>query len=171
MVITTATIGKDDNENDNYIEEPDISSSMKLIAVHVSITEDFISSFQFELCDNKSLILSPLIGHKTNRENTWTVPKGEYVSKIILYYEHFLHGIVFETNKGSMSPIFGSQTFEKKEIEIKGSLVSFGGTYSNYITSVYFIYYEDSEIEESKKEELDILENIPNNYIDIIVKG
>ena len=56
MVITTATIGKDDNENDNYIEEPDISSSMKLIAVHVSITEDFISSFQFELCDNKSLI-------------------------------------------------------------------------------------------------------------------
>ena len=70
-----------------------------------------------------------------------------------------------------MSPIFGSQTFEKKEIEIKGSLVSFGGTYSNHITSVYFIYYEDSEIEESKKEELDILENIPNNYIDIIVKG
>ena len=90
MLLTTATIGKDDNENDNYIEEPDISSSMKLIAVHVSITEDFISSFQFELCDNKSLILSPLIGHKTNRENTWTVPKGEYVSKFIATIKHII---------------------------------------------------------------------------------
>ena len=60
MVITTATIGKDDNEYDNYIEEPDISSSMKLIAVHVSVTEDFISSFTF-LIENNFIIIVIII--------------------------------------------------------------------------------------------------------------
>lgn len=175
MYINTDVIGApSQNLNDNYIEEPEINEAMKLIAIHITMTEDFISSFQFELCNNKEFFLTPLIGHKTNRESTWCVPQDENVESIIVYYRHFLHGLVFVTNKGTLSPLFGGETFEKKIIKIYGDLVSYGGTYANHITSVYFIYRDITKkscIEDNDDSTIEPSEDLPKEYYKLLIEN
>ena len=172
MYINTDVIGSPSNNlNDNYIEEPEINETMKLVAIHITMTEDFLSSFQFELCNNKEFFLTPLIGHKTNRESTWCVPQDENVESIILYYRHFLHGLGFITNKGTSSPLFGGETFEKKVINIKGDLLSYGGTYANHITSIYFIYRDitkNSSIQHYNNSVIEPSEIVPKKYYNIL---
>lgn len=175
MYINTDVIGTPSpNLNDNYIEEPEINETMKLIAIHITMTEDFISSFQFELCNNKEFFLTPLVGHRTNRESTWCVPQGENVDSIIVYYKHFLHGLVFVTDKGTSSPLFGGETFEKKIIKINGDLVSYGGTYGIHITSVYFIYRDitkKSSIQDNDDSIIEPSEKVPKKFYKLLMEN
>ena len=134
-----------EREEDNYIEETDVDDvEMKIIAVYVTISEEYVSSLQFELSDLKrKVVLTALLGHKTNKEFCFGIDDGDSIRCIRVYYDnYFIHGIIFETTNGYNSPLYGSETLNKKIIVInndKEELISFGGTYNNHITSVYFV--------------------------------
>ena len=157
--IISEIIGNNSLENDHYIEEEKITDpTLKLIVIHITLSENYISSIQFELSNSKSFYLTSLIGHKTNRKCSFYLNDNESVKTIVIYYDKFLQGMYFINNKGICSPLFGSKTLKEKKIEIKGELINFGGTYGNHITSIYFISrnndvifnYNNSENEKRK---------------------
>ena len=143
--VVTDVIGNE-REEDNYIEETEVDDAlMKIIAVHVTISEEFISSLQFELSDlRSSFVLTSLLGHKTNKEFCFGIEEGDSIRSIRVYYDnYFIHGIIFETTNGNNSPLYGSETLNKKIIVInndKEELVSFGGTYNNHLFILYITH-------------------------------
>ena len=173
--VVTDVIGNE-KEEDNYIEETEIDNAfMKIIAIHVTISEEFISSLQFELSDLKSsFVLTSLLGHKTNKEFCFGVEEGDSIRTIRIYYDYyFIHGIIFETTNGHSSPLYGSETLNKKIIVInndKEELVSFGGTYNNHITSIYFIKRNKNEKAKAKINDEDS-EELPEEYKDMLMNA
>lgn len=66
-----------------------------------------LDSYQMVYYYKDKLMKSPIFGNPSHQQQSWKVPDGEYVIKIIIYSGNLIDSIQFKTNKGTYSPKFG----------------------------------------------------------------
>lgn len=100
-----------------------------------------VDSLQLVMTDGKSTYEMPKMGGNGGQKTEWTIPQGDYITRISLYYSQYLNGIQFHTNGGKSSPFFGSALECNAEVEIRGNLLAIGGRYGSLVDAIQFFYW------------------------------
>ena len=77
-----------------------------------------IDSIRLTFQHKNDLIQTPIFGRTRTKKGNWIVPDGEYITKITLFAGGLVDALMFETNKGTVSPKIGGSGGKEYIIEV-----------------------------------------------------
>ena len=114
----------------SFPEMSSITPQMKCIRVYVRHTSDRIISLSLMLFDereNKYFHTNEIGKSNEGELSEWHVPNGQVITGIELRYWMDIDGIVFITDRGVRSPMYGGEGGMLKKIDLIGSLIGMAG--------------------------------------------
>ena len=101
----TDGVGHLHNGNEfNYMVKSTTIDVARIIVKHGSV----INNIQLFLSDGVREEYTKEYGGQSGTQTNWTVPNGERISQVQIWYDNQVNGLLFSTNKGGhQSPLFG----------------------------------------------------------------
>jgi len=85
-----------------------------------------------------NLICGPSHGGTGGSPDSWTLPSGERIERVIVYSGAYVDSLQFVTDAGTYSPKWGGNGGERHEVTLIGNIVSIFGRSGAYIDQIGF---------------------------------